>query len=353
MIAEIVSRDLPEAVGLGQAQAVAPWPYPMPSPRAGACTIRNPATINFFSLFDGIINSDWKGCVEARPAPYDVTDEPPRTAIANTLFVPYFWVDDGDEITSRLGTSGWPKRGAKLYNDFISDNVPGGSTMTTIYNGRTWSVYKYNNATGLIQETPPVTKGPNQACPTPIVPLSNDKSTVMSAINAMRHWEGGGTNSGEGVMWGWRVLSPGQPFNQGGAYEATRKVIVLFGDGVNSSFPSDNPTLQSEMGAYNFQNAWISYSSPAIGTAFRLPINSQATYTAYLDARQRLACSNAKAAGVEIYTVLFRESSAAAKTLYEQCATDKSKAFTAKDQAELKRAFGDIADDLAKLRLTK
>lgn len=354
VLSEVVTRDVPEAVGLGQARAAAPWPYPLPKPTVGACTIRNPATINFFSVFDGIINTKWKGCVEARPAPYDVTDEPPRTTLPNSLFVPYFWVDDGDPIPSSLGASGWPAKTAKLYNDFISDNVPGGSTMASNYNGRTWSVYKYNNAAGKIDDDPPVTMGPNQACPTPILPLDKDKSKVLKAINDMRHWEGGGTNSGEGVMWGWRVLSPGQPFTEGGAYEATRKVMVLFGDGVNSAFPSDNPTLRSEMGAYNFQNAWISYASSSVpATALRLPISSTATYTTYLDARQRLACKNAKAAGVEIYTVLFRESSPTAKALYEECATDKSKAFTAKDQAELIRAFGDIADDIAKLRLTK
>jgi len=352
VISDVVTRDVPEAVGLGQAKAAA-FAYPLPTPRAGACTIRNPATINFFALFDGITNADWKGCVEARPAPYDVTDEPPRTAVANTLFVPYFWVDDGDEVTSRMGTSGWPRRGANLYNNFVNDAVPAGSTVGNSYNSRTWSVYKYNDVAGTIDNSPPVTKGPNQACPTPVVPLSSDKTTVLNAIEDMRHWEGGGTNSGEGVMWGWRVLSPTQPFTQGGAYESTRKIMVLFGDGVNSAFPSDNPTLQSEMGAYNFQNAWISFSSPTIAPSFRLPINSQATYTSYLDARQRLACQNAKAAGIEIYTVLFRESSATAIALYEECATDKSKAFTAANQTELRRAFGDIADDIAKLRLTK
>jgi hypothetical protein len=356
VIAEVATRDVPEALGVGSAQA-APFPYPLPANVKGACTIKNPAQINFFALFDGL-GEPWKGCVETRPAPYDVTDESPKVAIPNTLFVPYFWVDDGDPIPADLGKSGWPSKTAKLYNNFVADSPPAGSTVAASYDGRTYSVYKYDLATTkaakTIKAAPSVTMGPNQACPTPILPLTSKRSDVINALNGMDYWEGGGTNSGEGVMWGWRVLSPTEPFTQGGPYAERTKIMVLFGDGQNDAFKNDSPSLLSEMGSYNFQRAWISY---ATGTnppsALRLAISSKATYNAYLDDRQRKACANAKAAGVAIYTVLFREDNAGAKALYKECASDATKAYTAANAAQLKTAFGDIADDIAKLRLTK
>jgi hypothetical protein len=309
-----------------------------------------------FALFTAL-NEPWKGCVEARPKPYDVTDEPPNTAIPNTLFVPYFWIDDGDK-TSRFGQSGWPKSSAKLYNNYVSDSPIAGSNQSNNYDYRSWSVYKYDVArTGSavsIDTSPPTTEGPNQACPTPILPLTGVRSAVISALDSMTQWDGGGTNSAEGLMWGWLVLSPGEPFTQGAPYNKARKVIVLFGDGLNNGTSSDNITIQTEGGTYNHLRAWTSYATSSNPpAAVRLSVSNQAPFNQYIDSRQRQACSNAKAADVQIYTVLFRESDVNAKAVYADCASDVSKAFTAANTQQLKGAFADIAKEIAKLRLTE
>jgi hypothetical protein len=73
----------------------------------------------------------------------------------------------------------------------------------------------------------------------------------------------------------------------------------------------------------------------------------------FLNERMRQACINAKAAGVEIYTILFRETDPEAINLYRQCATSPAMAFQASNGASLMDAFEQIGDSLAKLRLTK
>jgi hypothetical protein len=76
--------------------------------------------VSHLALFDLVSNEDWKGCVEARPEPYDITDAAPNVANAETLFVPFFWLDTVDGVT---GTS----------NSYFTDSVGNisGATMST------------------------------------------------------------------------------------------------------------------------------------------------------------------------------------------------------------------------------
>ncbi|MEM7302987.1 MAG: pilus assembly protein TadG-related protein, partial [Pseudomonadota bacterium] len=58
--------------------------------------------------------------------------------------------------------------------------------------------------------------GPNHGCTgNPITALTTSKNRVISAINTMR--ANGYTNVPLGIAWGWRTLSPGQPFPEGRA----------------------------------------------------------------------------------------------------------------------------------------
>jgi hypothetical protein len=56
------------------------------------------------------------------------------------------------------------------------------------------------------------------ACPGELLRLTSNRSTVLSKISCLKHWNGGGTISSEGIMWGWRTLSPRAPFADGAAY---------------------------------------------------------------------------------------------------------------------------------------
>jgi Flp pilus assembly protein TadG len=131
------------------------------------CYGRNPSNINYFTLYNTVSNISWKGCVEARPEPYDIQDNAPNVGTPATLFVPFFYIDDSDS------TSGVP-------NNWISDNtLPSGTIQTA---GRTLSVFKYDNSSASLNEshTTTNTRGPNRGCPTPIVPLTTNETTILN-----------------------------------------------------------------------------------------------------------------------------------------------------------------------------
>jgi hypothetical protein len=307
------------------------------------CWVANPTEINHFTLFDQVPNTRWKGCVEARPEPFDVTDEAPSAGNPSKLFVPYFWLDDRDNL-------------AGAYNNYLPDGpyFPGSTHASNNY-GRSASVFKYNGTLGDIDETAPSTRGPNQSCATPILPLTNNQAAIHNSINDMSHWFGGGTNNAEGVMWGWRVLSPGAPFSEGAPYDPrNRKILVLMSDGRNSAVPNPNDFIQSDYQAYNYLNLWKdSNHRNGVPASARLTINNFTQYQAHIDNRMRAACDNAKATGVEIYTILFAEPDVPTQALFAACATDAEHAFLADDQAELRTVFGTIAASIARLRLTR
>ena len=61
----------------------------------------------------------------------------------------------------------------------------------------------------------PYEHGPNWGCPRPIVPLTGDKTTIETAIDSMLAYYSTGTFIPTGLVWGWHVLSPTEPFTEG------------------------------------------------------------------------------------------------------------------------------------------
>ena len=150
--------------------------------------------VNYLTLFNQISNETWKGCVEARPEPYDVQDDVPNAATPDTMFVPFFWLDTVDGYSN------------SYYTDTIGDVT--GATMSSSTTGshstqeqreaRMFNVFKYNHTSASLDTSAPDTRGPNRGCPTPIIPLTTDNSTLQSGIASMIQWNGGGTNQAEG-----------------------------------------------------------------------------------------------------------------------------------------------------------
>lgn len=306
------------------------------------CVISNPGKIANLDLFDGIATKNgraqWKGCVEARPEPFDVTDDPPNPANPNTLFTPYFWPDEPG-VGGKGNSLGYA-------NNYMDDgDVPSGWER-----GWEWewqaNLFKYDgiNKNVNFSDNPPNTSGPNMACPDELLRLTTSRSTVLNKIKGLSHWNGGGTISSEGVMWGWRTLSPKLPFADAKAYGTPnhKKIMVLMTDGENQigSNKPDGPVM-SHYNAYGYMR-WG-----------RFPQENFQQASKYLDSRMTLACENAKAAGVQIITILFRVDSANSKQLLEKCATSNKLFYIAKDQKELQKAFTDVAELIGRIRLTK
>ena len=170
-----------------------------------------------------------------------------------------------------------------------------------------------------------------------ISPLSNDKTELNSAIDALT--TNGGTAGQLGTAWSWYTLSPNwnslwsNSNNQAVAYGTadTQKIAILMTDG---DYNTQYKKKKSD------ENGTLVYES---GSGSNGSSTSQA----------RSLCTAMKAAGITVYTVGFglSEGSTPATTM-AQCATDSSKAFSADDGDELKQAFRAIALELSKLRLS-
>lgn len=365
--------------------------------------------INYFTLFD-LIDIEWKGCVEARPEPFDINDAAPTITDPRTLFTPFFWLDTGGTAgqsnTNTSSSVNYRNNNQSYINDTPGDlraarasvvNASGGTASNNLNNAansgsatgvvmssgrppaldaapsaqeqreaRFFNVFKYRSGTTSIDTTPADTRGPNRGCPTPIVPLTTNDSVIQSNIAAMRDWMGGGTNQAEGLAWGWRVLSPTAPFTEGAPYdpsgETVRKVIVLMSDGENTNVGTD-AVMATDYSAYNYMGFWRDYATGNALTELlfgilhgvlppgiiRRDIDSSNEYVDYVDDRQRDLCEAIKDADIEIYVVRFRNGN---EDLMRDCASGDDHFFNADNAQELAEAFDAIGSGIGQLRLT-
>lgn len=361
--------------------------------------------INYFSLFNQI-GVAWKGCVEARPEPYDITDAAPNTGTPATMFVPFFWLDTGgtaNQASSNTTTAANYRNNNQSYiadaqgdlrstTRFRDNNGSAGvaGTVTTAHStavtmgntnpllgaptaqeqreARFFNVFKYRAANAAIDAVAPDTRGPNRGCPTPIVPLTSNETTIQNNIAAMQHWMGGGTNQAEGLAWGWRVLSPTAPFTEGEAFNAARdnvrKVIVLMSDGENTNVGTD-AVMTGDYSAYNYLGFWRDYAGGNLITqvlfgilhgvlpsALRRDIDSSNEYVTYVNSRQQQLCTNIKNSGIEIYTVIFRETDTTTVNMMRSCASGTDHFYRADNAQQLSQAFSAIGSGIGELRLT-
>lgn len=287
--------------------------------------------VNHLDLFDAL-GVEWKGCVEARPAPYNLTDEPPDPSRPETLFVPYFAPDEPGNAR-RSNDSG-----AQHNNTYLDDMVEGGDLE------RQRSIVKYRDDTPrVISETGPLTTGPNYACPTPIMPLTGDFDTLRGEIARMIHWNGSGTNASEGLAWATRVLSPHEPYTEGAPFghESTSKVVVVFTDGENNVFGASGAAInKSDYGSYGFVD------QGRMGSTNRgQALTNVNTFTLNV-------CEDLKAKDVQIFTVLLGAGTAANRTLYERCATTPAHFYPTSDVSQLEGVFRRIGIAVAQLYVT-
>lgn len=296
-----------------------------------------------FELFDAM-SVGWRGCVEARPAPYDVSDAEPDSSTPSTLFVPMFAPDEP-------GTAG----ASNSYpNSYLDDNRGSCPRSCTSYsrrgNCREWSYDAAPTDPAVAQartckydgETPSSGKpGPNQGCTTSrILPLTSTRSDIETAIDAMG--ASGSTNIPEGIMWGWRVLSPEPPFTQGREWDDAEnaKYMIVMTDGRNEITNARSNMNKSDYTAFGYG------AKNRMGTDY-----TYAGYQSALNAKTTAACEAAKARGIKIYTVAFRLTDVMTVGLLRDCASKLDNAFTAGDSAGLLSVFQAIARDITKLRV--
>ena len=165
----------------------------------------------------------------------------------------------------------------------------------------------------------------NASCPTEVTPLTNQKSTVTAALNAMTAV--GETYIPAGLMWGWATLSSQAPYDQSEDVkkgQKTRKIMVLMTDGFNTL----SPTV------------------PYDGTHWGTDTTQSNTYTTEL-------CTNIKNSQIEIYSVAFEVTDQAVKSILQNCASSANNFFDASDPQSLQDSFDKIAADFSPLRLSR
>uniref|UniRef100_A0A9E7ZFX1 VWA domain-containing protein n=1 Tax=Bosea sp. NBC_00436 TaxID=2969620 RepID=A0A9E7ZFX1_9HYPH len=143
--------------------------------------------------------------------------------------------------------------------------------------------------------------------------LSSDWTALSARIDTMT--PAGNTNVTIGAVWGWATLTSGAPFTE--AKPATepnlKKYMILLTDGDNT------------------ENRFTATGSD-------------------IDKRTSLVCTNAKAAGISIYTIRVLDGNA---TLLRGCASDPSMYYEVTDASQLDPIFKKIAGEISSVRLTQ
>jgi hypothetical protein len=145
--------------------------------------------------------------------------------------------------------------------------------------------------------------------------LSFDFATLNATVDQMT--PNGSTNQTIGLAWGWQALTSSNPLNAPAQDPTVQNVIVLLSDGLNT------------------QNRFAGDGSNT---------------SIAVDNRMALACANAKAAKVRIYTVLVM---AGNSSILKDCATDTQKYFELSTAGQIVTAFNSIAIELANLHLSR
>lgn len=312
-------------------------------------------------LNGGWNNTGWKGCVEARPGTYNISDAPPDPSKPDTLFVPYFAPDDPAPATKPSGSYGNSATGYN--NSYLDDTIdknklkrPGvnvlgidlsgllGGVVDALLGADLETVAKYVASTNqIVTETgSAITVGPNRSCPTPVVPLTDDFDKLRKAASQMTEWNGSGTNVSEGLSWGMRVLSPGEPYTGGAPFRTAgvSKIVMLLTDGENVVYGASNQPTKSD---------YTSYGYLAGG---RFGSDNQTTAARNVDGWTKSVCTQLKNQGVQIYTMVLQSDTAANRALYSACASDPSGYYAVNDPAKLPNVFQQIANKFSRLQLT-
>ena len=145
-----------------------------------------------------------------------------------------------------------------------------------------------------------------------MLPLTDDWKQLSDRVDQMT--PNGFTNVTIGLAWAWHALTSTEVLTQAAAPDPElEKYIVLLTDGANT------------------KNRWTSNQSQ-------------------IDARTKLACKNAKAAGIKIFAVRVIEGNA---DLLLECATNPSMYFDVQQADQLIGVFNSIGSTLANLHLSK
>lgn len=317
----------------------------------------------------GFPGEGWKGCVEARiesgTERFSVDDTTPSMNNPRTLFVPMLAPDEPADTNGR---------GRPLYpNNFTKDDTLKGLGVTISSTGAvTYRQAALDVGSYLFYGNSSEPQGPNNGCSArPLTPLTDDFAAIKSEIALLK--AEGSTNITEGMAWGARVLSPGEPFSEGlDPDKDVKKIIVLLTDGDNTMTQLSN-AKGSAYSAYGYLSDWRwdkSYKNGSYGKfcqngdvpdgdgncskkkGAQVAAVTQAQILAAMNADTLAACDSAKEAQQEIYTIRLEVDTTTSSNLLSSCASDAAHYYDAKRASDLPAIFDAITQRILKLRIT-
>ncbi len=367
----------------------------------GLDSMGDPTTPNPFN------QTQWAGCVQARKNDNDLTDAYDATATDGTGRWPaYRWPIEPD----RDGSSGYTydSRCETIAHNTTGDYRYYEDPLTSFEEDDpdSWMVYNSADPPVLVPSTETRryydrdSDGPNKGCPGALLPLTNSKADVWNYLQEVTVVDGNGTITAAGMTWGWRVISPDPPFDQGRDYDDIdwEKAIIVLTDGrqvlssqngncdnadkvtnpianqpplwVPWEFDPANYNMDGEVlgegGTSSGRREGPDYRWSAYGYAHpndAMPLGSGNIQT-LLEDRFGEVCDAIKAvpdpinggSAIQIFSITFGDDITAGdsvSTMMADCTTDPlNNYFHAPNTAQLEAAFEEIARQLTSLRLT-
>lgn len=265
-------------------------------------------------------STGWYGCVVEH-----VSTNYSATATHVTNSYGQLW-RTGSSCSTQTNCRGHGWDGSVTTNEPYSNDIPDN------YQGP-WDIYMYGtvtrNCTGTCNPKYTFNKNsrPNSSCPWAYIqPLTSNQTTLLNLVSTME--AEGSTLSNVGMAWGYRILSPEAPFQEGVEWDDPdwKKAVIMMTDG--------ETTMSNTYSAY-----WFS--------------NKHTVDTTDLDDRMQEICTNLKDNNVTIYTVTFASDVPdSTKAAYRACATSDEHYFDAPTQDSLIETFEEIARQLANLHIS-
>ncbi len=310
----------------------------------------------------------WNGCVETRMrgtaasnTDYNINDVAPAIGTPATLFPAYFAPDTpsfGPSNTyGSFKNKSWS--GSYIAEDGSTPNEITGQAANAAktsdaeilqYRQENYQKYDGRNV-GTESLTSATPNGPWTGCAkSSIVPMTYKRANIEAGITAMA--AAGPTLIAEGLTWGWRAISPTEPFTKVegstsfpadtiSTYHHPRwmKVMVLMTDGDNDLSPGTDTLNGTVYSAYGRGTEPLANN--------RFGSVSSSNKETELDNAMAAVCTKIKAEGIELYVTSFGNGvSSATRTRLQNCATDLDNYQHATSSADLAAFFNHIGQDV-------
>ena len=152
-----------------------------------------------------------------------------------------------------------------------------------------------------------------------MMPLNYNWTNLSNEIDGMV--ANGSTNQPVGLAHGWQTITTGAPYSAPALPPNTSQYIILVSDGLNT------------------QDRWYGDGS---------------NQSSSIDTREGLLCTNAKAAGITIYTIFIDLGGTQGSSApLQSCATDSSKYFDLTTSGAVISTFNTIAQQITAVRVSK